>query len=255
MPSGPAPAAPAVLPAAEIDAVVFDLGGVFMIPDPARIAAIVAPAGVHVEYDAADGYRAHSAGVRALTELFAGDHGDESDADVWRAYDLAYFATVGLDGDTLARAANARDEYRRSPARVGHVWLQPLTDNIAILPAIAERRPVAIVSNNDGTAADQCLDLGIAQVGAGPHTPVAALVDSGVVGVAKPDPRIFEPALEALGTDPGRTLYVGDTVHADVRGATAAGMPVVQLDPHGFHDDHDHWRLPDLAALVAVLDA
>ena len=48
-------------------------------------------------------------------------------------------------------------------------------------------------------------------------------------------------------------LYVGDTVHADVRGAQAAGMPVVQLDPYDLHADFDHLRLPTVAALADLL--
>ena len=72
---------------------------------------------------------------------------------------------------------------------------------------------------------------------------------------AKPDPAIFGPALAALGTDPARTLYVGDTVHADVHGATAAGMAVVQLDPYDHHAHFEHWRLPDLVALAEHLIA
>ena len=94
------------------------------------------------------------------------------------------------------------------------------------------------------------IDFDLCQVGPGALTEVAAIVDSSVEGVAKPDPRIFQPALDALGTDPSRTLYVGDTVHADVHGADAAGMPVVQLDPYDLHADWGHWRLPDLAALL-----
>ena len=71
----------------------------------------------------------------------------------------------------------------------------------------------------------------------------------------EPDPAIFDPALEALGTARDRTLYVGDTVHADVLGAGRAGLPVVQLDPLDLHIDHDHWRLPDLDALARHLGA
>ena len=78
-------------------------------------------------------------------------------------------------------------------------------------------------------------------------------VDSAVFGIAKPDPAIFGPALDALGTDPARTLYVGDTVHADVGGATAAGMAVVQLDPYDLHGDFDHAPAADVAALADLL--
>ena len=42
---------------------------------------------------------------------------------------------------------------------------------------------------------------------------MSCVIDSHVVGVAKPDPRIFEPALAALGLPASaRIAYVGDTV-------------------------------------------
>ncbi|CAB5003825.1 MAG: HAD-IA family hydrolase [Actinobacteria bacterium] len=90
-------------------------------------------------------------------------------------------------------------------------------------------------------------------MGDGPFHSVAAIVDSGTVGVAKPDPAIFTPALEALGTVASRTLYVGDMVHADVRGAEAAGMPVVQIDPYRLHESFAHARVPHLDALADLL--
>jgi putative hydrolase of the HAD superfamily len=95
--------------------------------------------------------------------------------------------------------------------------------------------------------------FGVCQVGDGPLHPVAAIVDSGAIGVAKPDPAIFTPALDALGTEPARTLYVGDMVHADVRGAEAAGMPVVQIDPYDHHASFGHARVRDLDHLADLL--
>ncbi len=242
-----------MLPPDAIDAVVFDMGGVFLIPDPVAISAMVVEGGVELEMDAEAAHRAHYAGIRAITELHASGPVNESDPDTWRSYDLAYFRAAGVADDNLEAAAAARDARRRARTKVSHVWTHRLERNIDALGAVAEVRPVAIVSNNDGTAAEQCRENGICQVGDGPHTPVATIVDSGVIGIGKPDPRIFEPAIEALGTDRTRTLYVGDTVHTDVRGATAAGLPVVQLDPHDLHADHDHWRLPDVAALALHL--
>ena len=71
--------------------------------------------------------------------------------------------------------------------------------------------------------------------------PVACVVDSYVVGVAKPDPAIFEPALSALGLSASsRVAYVGDTVFYDVRAATAAGLTPLLHDPFGFHADDPH---------------
>lgn len=242
-----------VLAPGDIDAVIFDLGGVFMVPDPIPVAVILDEVGITLEASGAAAVRAHYTGIRAITELHLAGGVDETDPGTWRSYDLAWFEVVGVPTAEIERAIDARDAHRRGSTKVGHVWTHALRHNIDALAEIAERRPVAVVSNNDGTAADQCRQLGVCQVGDGRHTRVTAIVDSGVIGISKPDPRIFEPALASLGTDRSRTLYVGDTVHADVMGATAAGMPVVQLDPEELHADHDHWRLPDVTALSAHL--
>ncbi len=238
--------------ASEIDAVVFDMGGVFIIPNPVPVCAALTDAGIDIEMTVTQAHDAHYTGVRAITDRLAAEDVDETKPDVWHHYDMAYFGSVGLDGDELRRACDARDRLRRRD-EVTDLWTQRIEHNVSGFAEVASLRPVAIVTNNIGTAVEQCQQHGICQIGSGPLPSVEAIVDSTVVGVSKPDPRIFQPALDALGTAADRTLYVGDTVHADVRGATAAGMPVVQLDPLDLHSDHDHWRLPDLVALAELL--
>ena len=77
---------------------------------------------------------------------------------------------------------------------------------------------------------------GVCQVGAGPGTPVRCVIDSAVVGVAKPDPAIFDHAeVHFPGLSRDRIAYVGDSVTMDVGGATAAGLHPILVDPH---DDH-----------------
>ena len=49
-------------------------------------------------------------------------------------------------------------------------------------------------------------------------------VFSSEVGRRKPDPLIFEQALERLGAAPERALFVGDTLATDIAGASALGM-------------------------------
>ena len=71
----------------------------------------------------------------------------------------------------------------------------------------------------------------ICQVGEGLGVPVLAIIDSGVVGVAKPAAEIFRHALEPIGVEPEQALYVGDTVRYDVRGARAAGLVPGPLRP------------------------
>jgi len=235
-----------------IDAVVFDMGGVFVVPAPEPVAAILERAGVALEMDDGAARLAHYAGVAAVTATMSADDLSEADPNVWSAYDRAFFTSTGLSGDSLDTAMVARQAERVSGDST-EIWTHVLDENRDAFHCIAEMRPVAVVTNNNGTAIEQCRDLGLCQIGPGALPAVAAIVDSGVLGIAKPDPRIFAPALDALGTAAARTLYVGDTVHADVRGAGAAGMPVVQLDPFDYHSDHSHWRLPDLVALAGHL--
>ena len=248
--------AASLINASAVDAVVFDMGGVFIIRSSGPIRSSLARAGFDFPDDDALFHEAHHRGVRALSDAYLA-RGDapvvESAGDFWRHFEHGYFTHLGVATADLERAI---DVFARGMCdeEVSQLWRHLLPANIAAFHRIAAAGiPVAIVTNNDGTAEQQLIDFAIGQVGDGPLPRLVAIVDSSVVGLAKPDPAIFSPALEALGTDPARTLYVGDTVHADVGGATAAGMAVVQLDPYDLHADFDHARLPDVGALADVL--
>jgi len=237
-----------------IDAVVFDIGGVFAIRHHEPVLAGLAPAGFELPGDADDYHRAHHSGVRAMSDLLArAGTVQEEDPAMWLHWERAYLRSLGVSEDRLDEAVRSLLA-AVSGSEVKNVWRQLLPANIrGFRRIVASGLPVAVVSNNDGTAEEQLRHFGICQVGPGPLPSVAIVVDSGLVGCAKPDPAIFRPALDTLGTSPARTLYVGDTVHADVRGAGAAGMPVIQLDPYDLHADFDHARLPDVDALADLL--
>ncbi len=232
-----------------IDAVVFDIGGVFSIPHHEVVARSLIEHGFVVSTDPVTYHRAHSVAVHRLASVHPAD---EDDPAFWHHYRLAYLAEVGVPPDQLDAAADAFE--RLFAEAVAGIWTWPLTANIDGFRRLAEAgMPLAVVSNNDGTAADQLVALSVCQVGPGALPSVACIVDSASVGVRKPDPRIFEPALRALGVMAERALYVGDMVHADVRGAEAAGMQVVQLDPFDLHLDFTHHRVPDVGVLADLL--
>jgi phosphoglycolate phosphatase-like HAD superfamily hydrolase len=247
---------PDVLTPDDYDAIVFDMGGVFLVPNPVSIGDALRLHGVDVDLAVDAAADAHYAGIRGITELLATQEVEEADLDVWLHYDQRSMQAFGLDGDALGGAVEARGRARRQGTAVHNIWNHTLDHNIEAFHRISASFTTAIVSNNDGTAIDQCRRFGICQLEAGGPLPqVPVIIDSTTVAVAKPDPAIFTPALDVLGTDPARTLYIGDTVHADVLGAGRAGMPVVQLDPLDLHADHDHHRLPDVVALAEVLGA
>jgi putative hydrolase of the HAD superfamily len=101
---------------------------------------------------------------------------------------------------------------------------------------------LAVVSNADGT-----VERALTEQGLRPH--LELVVDSAVVGMAKPDPRIFAHAITALECTPDSTLHVGDMYFADVAGARGAGIHAVLLDPFDDWPDVDCLRLPNLGAV------
>ena len=88
---------------------------------------------------------------------------------------------------------------------------------------------LGIISNADGLIGQRLAELEILQVGPGVGVAMECVIDSGAVGVAKPDPRIFQIALDAMGIDAADAWYVGDMPGIDVVGA-ARGRPVSRAD-------------------------
>lgn len=60
---------------------------------------------------------------------------------------------------------------------------------------------------------------------------------SGVAGVEKPSPEIYELALHRAGVTPGEAVHVGDSPTMDAEPAAAVGMKVVLLDRAGRYPD------------------
>jgi putative hydrolase of the HAD superfamily len=79
------------------------------------------------------------------------------------------------------------------------------------------------------------------------------MLDSQLEGVEKPDPRLFELALEQAGGRPETTLHVGDFYWIDVQGARAAGLRAVLLDSAGLYPEADCPRIRSLGELPDLL--
>lgn len=101
---------------------------------------------------------------------------------------------------------------------------------------------LAIVSNAEGQVESDAKRFGLA-----PY--FDAIIDSHVVGVAKPDPRIFQIALERLGAGPDEVRFAGDIYSIDVAGARAAGIEARLIDQHRRYVWVEHEKIRHIAEL------
>jgi putative hydrolase of the HAD superfamily len=223
------------------DAVFFDAGGVLVLPDPTVLAPLLETYGGSTRID--DHRRAHYAGMAAKSQAAA----SESD---WDSYNLAYVTAVGVDAELRLMAASLLDR-----TRTAELWRWPIPESMAALAELAALGvPMSVVSNASGQIEWVLEHMGICQRGAGSGVSMRTIVDSHVVGVAKPDPAIFTFAIEHHPeTVPERILYVGDSVVMDVGGAMAAGLHPVLVDPFDDHVGADFARIASLGELPAML--
>ena len=71
-----------------------------------------------------------------------------------------------------------------------------------------------------------------------------AIIESAVVGVRKPDPKIFALGVEALGLKPEEVLVVGDSYKKDIVPAESLGCKVAWLKGKGWTADEDAVQHP-----------
>lgn len=105
---------------------------------------------------------------------------------------------------------------------------------------------LGVISNSDGRLEALLTEAGLAE-----H--LSVMVDSRVVGIEKPDPRIFELALERTGVRPEEAVYVGDFYSLDVVAARRVGLFAVLLDPLGVWPPLDCVKITNLFQVPALL--
>jgi len=187
--------------------------------------------------------RAHFEGIHSLDVANVAGNGDR------RIYLNGYLSSLRIPEDRLESAIDTLIPVWMGPSP--DLWRRVLNGSIDGLRTLHHSGiRLGIVSNSDGHVEEELARNEICQVGPGPGVPVQTIVDSGVVGVTKPDPRIFDFALPSLGLDPIDVIYVGDSVKYDIRAAEAARMMPLHFDPLGLCREMDHSHI---AHVVDVL--
>jgi putative hydrolase of the HAD superfamily len=165
------------------------------------------------------------------------DVGEERAARAIRA-EIAYYRAhlhEGCDEAGLAALRRASAEAMRPELGVaadGDMLTEALLESLrfhalAGAPeALRELRALGlrlvVVSNWDVSLHERLSETGLAPL-------LDGAVASAEVGAAKPDPAIFERALEVAGVSPAEALHVGDSPVEDFEGARAAGIRAVLI--------------------------
>lgn len=228
-------------------AILLDVGGVFLLPSHAHIRSALDRVD-HTVADGADIDRAHYESVRVFPmDLDPGEYM----GPYWTEYLQSYARSVGVGEDRVEEAV----EHLRSEYMAGGLWSRVIDGSQDGLRKLVDTGvPVGIVSNSDGTVEARLEEMGILQVGSGAGVEVRCLVDSGNVGVEKPDPSIFDHAFEMLDMPADGIWYVGDTPAFDVVGAQRAGLQPILMDPFGVNGDYGVTCVTSLAHVAELVD-
>jgi putative hydrolase of the HAD superfamily len=195
-------------------------------------------------------------------------HGiDVSEAEAREAMvaEMAYYRSHHQEGRDEATLDDLRRRcalvLRENLPRASQVGLEELTEALLdalrfapfadAAPTLATLRAagfrLAAVSNWDSSLRRVLAELGLSAA-------LDAVVVSAEAGARKPDPAIFQMALDKIGCMNGEALFVGDSLETDVLGARAAGLRAFLLDRAAvgdFGSDVERiFTLSDLPALA-----
>jgi len=222
-------------------AVLFDLGNTLHHLDHAWIADCISAHGHPTSVRQVQ--EAEYLGKAAVDQRFRARADPGNDSSRQTDYVGIILNALGVPADRQPAIAEAfHAENRR--ASVWRVMHDDTPDVLAALRARGLR--LGVVSNADGRIAAALAATGLDRY-------LDAIIDSHVVGVEKPDPRIFHMALDQCGVAPAEALFVGDIYEIDVRGARNAGMEGILIDPLTLYGEVDCRRITHLGELLSLV--
>lgn len=159
-----------------LKSVTVDAGGVLLLPDPVAVRSILGDFGAYPEN--ATCWRAHFEMLRHL---------DDGPVPDWHELGRLLASALGV----LPQFQDEAGKAVVAEVYEGTAWVAAPGAAEALGRLAASGYRLAVVSNTtQGGLEELLLKTGLCSV-SGDFTPVAAVIDSHVVGVAKPDPRIF----------------------------------------------------------------
>jgi HAD superfamily hydrolase (TIGR01549 family) len=228
--------------ASTIETVFLDAGGVLCHPSWSRVADALVCHGANVSAGALAG--AEQKATRDIDNASTIGSTDDRGRG-WLYFNLVlHHAGVEQNAGTDAALAELREYHRHD-----NLWEHVEPDVVPALAALRDRGlKLVVVSNANGRLRHLFDRVDLTKW-------FDHVLDSHEWGVEKPDPRLFQLALEQSRADAARTVHVGDLYHVDVVGARNAGLrDGVLFDMAGLYDGVDCPRVASLAALVEWID-
>jgi HAD superfamily hydrolase (TIGR01549 family) len=225
-----------------VDTVFLDAGGVLCHPSWTRVADALVRHGAAVTASALAA--AEQKATRDIDHATVVGTTDDR-ARGWLYFDLVLRHAGVEQNDGTAAALRELREYHRHE----NLWEHVEPD---VAPALAALRGrglrLVVVSNANGRLRHLFDRVDLTKW-------FDHVLDSHEWGVEKPDPRLFQLALEQSRAVAANTVHVGDLYHVDVMGARAAGLREgILFDQAGLYDDVDCPRVSSLASLVEWID-
>ena len=177
----------------------------------------------------------------SLRDLVPAEISDEQLVEALKA-EMVYYKEHAHEGRDEASLAELRERCAALVSRklgmnvgvdelVAAIRFSAYSDAVPALSALHDRGLRLVVVSNWDCSLPRVLDgCGLAEM-------LDGTITSAEAGARKPDPAIFERALELAGCAAGEALHVGDTADEDVAGARAAGIRSLLIDRDGGHGD------------------
>ncbi|MCI0694001.1 HAD family hydrolase [candidate division KSB1 bacterium] len=214
------------------EAILFDAGQTFLFPDFPFLKNLLAEYGVTTDI-----LPLQKGAALAREKTFR-----HREKENWKEYLTFWMQYVGAAEHAIPEIlVRILERHKRE-----HLWSWPdptAAEVFARLKNLGYR--LGVISNSDGSIASSMQKFGFAPL-------FDCMIDSHVVGVEKPDPRIFEMALQQLGLPAERCVYVGDNYDRDIIGARRAGLVPILIDPFNVVAEQDVVRIKGLEELVKI---
>ncbi len=218
-----------------IEAILFDAGQTFLFPDFPFLKNLLTEYGV-----ATDILPLQKGAALAREKTFR-----YREKENWKDYLTFWMQYVGASAAAIPEIlTRILERHKRE-----HLWSWSDPTAAEVFAALKNRGyRLGIISNSDGSIASSMQKFGFAPF-------FDCMIDSHVVGVEKPDPRIFAMALQQIGLPAEHCAYIGDNYDRDVIGARRAGLVPILIDPFDVVVEQDVARIKQLGDLVAIFSA